>query len=66
MMKSPSDELYYMCKTDFDFELGYASGGNRVYPSVGDLKECRPCAESCGIVAVKVEYAYTVEEGMET
>ena len=57
----PSDEVYYMCKTEF--ELGYAAGGNIVYSSVEDLKYCRPCVECCGIVAVKIEYAYTVEEG---
>ena len=62
---SPSDEVYYMCKTDFEFELGYAAGGNRVYASVEDLKFCRPCADSCGIVAVKIEYAYTVEDGSD-
>ena len=61
----PSDEVYYMCKTDFEFELGYAAGGNIVYSSVEDLKYCRPCVECCGIVAVKIEYAYTVEEGSE-
>ncbi len=60
-----TDEVYYMCKTDFEFELGYAAGGNCVYSSVEDLKECRPCVESCGIVAVKIEYAYTVEGSEE-
>ena len=62
-MKYDPDEVYYMCKTDFEYELGYAAGGNSVYSSVEDLKRCRPCVEHCGIVAVKVEYAYTVEEG---
>ena len=62
MTKFPSDEVYYMCKTDFDYELGYASGGNRVYASVEDLKYYCPCVESCGIVAVKVEYVYTVQD----
>lgn len=63
MKTDGDDEVYYMCKTDFEFELGYAAGGNPVYSSIEDLKYCRPCAESCGIVAVKIEYAYTVEEG---
>ena len=54
-----------MCKTDFEYELGYAAGGNSVYSSLEDLKECRPCVECCGIVAVKIEYVCTVEEGSE-
>ena len=59
------DEIYYMCKTDFEYELGYAAGGNSVYSSLEDLKECRPCVDFCGIVAVKIEYVCTVEEGSE-
>ena len=59
------DEIYYMCKTDFEYELGCAAGGNSVYSSLEDLKECRPCVECCGIVAVKIEYVCTVEEGSE-
>ena len=65
MKTHDDDKVYYMCKTDFEYELGYALGGNRVYPSIENLKECRPCVTSCGIVAVKIEYAYTVEEGSE-
>ena len=56
------DEIYYMCKTDFEYNLGYAAGGNSVYASAEDLKRCRPCVESCGIVAVKIEYVYTVQD----
>ncbi len=44
----------YMCLTDFECELGGASGGNRVYPSIENLKEYKPCAMECGIVEVRV------------
>ena len=60
------DDVYYMCKTDFEFGLKSDSGDNKIYSSIEDLKYYRPCVESCGIVAVTIEYAYTVGEGMET
>jgi hypothetical protein len=44
----------YMCMIDFEDELGEASGGNTVYPSVEDLKRHHDAWESCGIVEVKV------------
>jgi len=53
----------YMCRTDFECELGAASGGNTIYPSVEDLKRYKPCAESCGVVEVEVRYRRIVEPG---
>lgn len=53
----------YMCKVSFDYELGLASGGNRIFPSVEDLMKCSPCVESCGIVEVDVSYKRTIQEG---
>lgn len=53
---------YYMCKTDFEYELGFASGGNRVFSSIEDLKEYLPCWEDCSIVEVEVNYVKTVVE----
>jgi len=53
----------YMCRTDYDHELGAAMGGNVVYPSVEDLKLHRGCITECGIVAVRVEFVRVVEEG---
>lgn len=44
----------YMCKTDFDCELGSAMRGNVVYPSVEDLKRSKMCTDECGIVEVMV------------
>lgn len=57
--------LGYMCLTDFECELGGASGGNEVYPSVVDLKLHRKCAESCGIVQVRVTAVAVVQPARE-
>lgn len=51
----------YMCKTDFDFELGIASDGIEVYSSIEDLKEWRPCVEGCGIVKVEVRLVEVIQ-----
>ena len=32
-----------MCEVDFDWELGQALGGNKIYPSKENLMECRKC-----------------------
>lgn len=51
----------YMCLTDFECELGLASGGNVIHPSVEDLKRRRTCVESCGIAEVKVTLQRVVQ-----
>ena len=51
----------YMCKTDWDYELGEALGGNSIYPSIEDLKKRRKCVSSCGIVKVRVELEEVVQ-----
>lgn len=56
------DDLLYMCKTDYDWELGMAAGGTVLYASVEDLRKCRPCVDGCGIVAVRVEFVQVVQE----
>jgi hypothetical protein len=53
----------YMCKVDFDWELGEALGGTAIYPSVEDLKAERKCVSSCGIVKVKIELEEVVDAG---
>lgn len=53
----------YMCKVDFDFELGEVSSGNLIFPSVEDLKKNMKCVSSCGIVKVKVELEEVIKEG---
>lgn len=55
--------LGYMCRIDFEEELGRADGGNVVFASPEDCRECRECAESCGIVEVRVSYVRTVLVG---
>lgn len=55
----------YMCKVDFDYELGCASGGNIVYPSEKNLREHRKCVNECGIVEVRVQFVRVIQEGRE-
>ena len=55
----------YMCKVDFDYELGEAAGGNRIFSSLEDAKENLKCWKGCGIVEVKVTYVRTVVEGRD-
>lgn len=55
----------YMCRTDFECELGAAAGGNCVFPSVEDLKESRQCHKACGIVEVLVSFREIVEPGSD-
>lgn len=47
-------KIGYMCKTDFDHELGHADDGNRVYPSAQSLKKYRGCIGECGYVKVSI------------
>lgn len=53
----------YMCLTDFECEIGNASGGNVVYPSVTDLLARRRCARECGVVKVEVRALEIVQKG---
>ena len=53
----------YMCKVDFEWEVGEALGGTRIYPSLEDLKENCKCVKECGIVKVRVELLEVVEPG---
>jgi hypothetical protein len=53
----------YMCAIDWECELGAASDGNRVYPSVEALKHGHKCWEDCGIVEVRVFFAALHTEG---
>lgn len=58
-------KTYYMCKTDYDHELGAASDGVRVYPSIKALNEHETCTQDgngCGVVAVSVELVKVEKE----
>jgi hypothetical protein len=52
----------YMCGVDFQHELGEASDGNIIYPSVNNLKQNKPCWKECGIVKVKITLEEWIEE----
>ena len=52
----------YMCKVDFDYEVGNAMGGNVIYPSEEDVRRNRKCVEGCGIVEVMVTQIRVVQE----
>ena len=53
----------YMCRIDWEYELGAASDGDRVYPSLKALQHHRKCVSECGIVEVAVRLVRVVEEG---
>jgi hypothetical protein len=55
----------FMCRIDWDHELGRAADGNRVYPSVKALEEHHGCVLECGIVEVEVRLVRVVAEGTE-
>ena len=52
----------YMCKVDYDFELGEALGGNVIYPSVANLKHHKACTKECGIVRVRISLDKVIQE----
>jgi hypothetical protein len=55
-------EGLYMDYVDFMYELGSAAGGNKVFPSVRNLKENRTCWPTCGIVEVEVRLVRIVKK----
>lgn len=52
----------YMCLTDFEWELGNAKGGNKIYASEKDLRENCRCIPECGVAKVKVIGVETLQE----
>lgn len=58
----PEEITVFMCKTAWDYEVGSALGGNRIYPDEQDCRENCKCAEGCGIVEVKMSFVRTVQE----
>jgi hypothetical protein len=55
----------YMCRIDWECELGQARDGNKVYPSVDGLREYHTCADTCGIVEVAVFFRKLVLAGRD-
>jgi len=52
----------YMDKVDFDYELGEAIDGNKIFPSVEALTKHKPCTRSCGIVKVEVRLKEVIQD----
>lgn len=53
----------YMCKTDFDFELGIVDGGVLIYNSIEDLVRCRSCVNPDNICEVEVVEDEIIDNG---
>lgn len=62
-MKNKEIEVY-LDKIDWDHEVGEAPDGNRIYPSVVDLKREQTCVVNgcCGIVKCKISLVEIIEE----
>lgn len=52
----------YMDKVSFEYDLGHAACGDKVYPSIKSLKKEQPCTKTCGVVKVQVRLVKVVEE----
>jgi hypothetical protein len=52
----------FMCKIDWDHELGNAYGGNTIHPSEESLRDKHKCTDECGIVEVEVTLVRVVKE----
>ena len=55
-------KIGYMCKIDFDYEVGNAAGGNPIHPSIEDLRRSHDYVDSCGIVEVEVVLRKVIKE----
>lgn len=60
--KEPIVKTGFMCKTDFDYELGEASGGTSIYASLTDLCKRRSCVAECGIVKVEITLSEVIQK----
>jgi hypothetical protein len=50
----------YMCAIAWEYEIGNAPRGTKLYPSLAALKDAHPMWEECGIVEVEVSILGTV------
>jgi len=63
MMGEPDGSVRgFMCLTDWECEIGAASGGNTVHPSVGDIKRSRRCVDGCGIMEVRMTGVKVIQQ----
>ena len=44
----------YMCLADWEYEIGHAGGGNKVYASLHDHQEHHSSWKECGVIEVEV------------
>jgi hypothetical protein len=61
MEEVTSAELF-MCGVDYQHHLENDAYGTKLYPSIEDIRAQRKCVESCGIVAVRVQFVRWVRE----
>jgi hypothetical protein len=47
-------KIFFICQTDWDFELGEALGGTEVFCSLKDIQNKRVCAKSCGVYKITI------------
>jgi hypothetical protein len=52
-----------MDATDWDWELGEARGGTKIYASKEDILREKSCVKECGIVKVKISFVKRVTKG---
>jgi hypothetical protein len=52
--------IYYMCKTDYDYELPNCQ--TSVFPTIRELKEKLNCVKECGIVEVEIRLLRIIEQ----
>ena len=52
----------FMCKVDWDHELGTALGGTNIFVSQADLIANKKCTDECGIVEVEIRLKQVVRE----
>jgi hypothetical protein len=65
MKLTPEGEatVVYMCRVEHDYEMGHASDGVRIFPTLESLKEHHQCWAECGIVEVRVSLNRIIVEG---
>jgi hypothetical protein len=52
----------FMCKIEWDYNIGKAASGVTIYPTLETLRRYHGSIEECGIVEVEVSIKEIVEE----
>ena len=52
----------YMCKTEFDWEIGETTGAYGIYATVEELKDKCKCVKSCGIIKVAISFVEVIKQ----